>query len=83
MKLKKIPYCIEIDGGIIRKDNFIKRKLKTFLLSKANFYISSSDKSDDYLVNYGAERRKIYRYPFSSLLKKDIAKNVITFIASK
>lgn len=78
MKLKKIPYCIEIDGGIAKKDNFIKKALKTFLLSNASLYLSSSAKSDEYLIHYGAKKNKICRYPFSSLLDSDILSQPIT-----
>ena len=75
MKLKRIKYFMEIDGGIIKKDSFIKRKLKKSLISSASKYISPSEMSDKYLINYGAKENLIKRYNFSSLSQKDIEKN--------
>lgn len=78
MKFHRIPYYIEIDGGIIKKDNFIKGKIKRFLLSNAYGYFSPSKEADNYLVNYGANKKKINRYNFSSLNKKDILESIVS-----
>lgn len=78
MKLHKIPYYIEIDGGIIKKDNFIKGKIKRFLLSNAHGYFSPSKNADNYLINYGAAKEIINRYNFSSLNKKDILEKTVS-----
>ncbi len=72
MKFKGIPYYLETDGGMAKKENFLKRALKRFLISGATGYFSPSAQSDDYLAFYGAKRDKIYRYPFTSLSEKDI-----------
>jgi glycosyltransferase involved in cell wall biosynthesis len=78
LKFKKIPYYLEIDGGIIRNDeNYFKSKFKSFLISNAKGYFSPSKSSDDYLEYYGAKKEKIYRYPFSSLKDEDVLQDVI------
>ncbi|MFJ5768869.1 glycosyltransferase family 4 protein [Psychrobacillus sp. NPDC093180] len=78
LKFKKIPYYLEIDGGLIRTDeNYFKSKLKSFLISNAKGYFSPSKSSDDFLVYYGADREQIYRYPFTSLKREDILNEVI------
>lgn len=76
MKLRRIPYYLETDGGMIRNENSLKRLYKKFLISNAKGYFSPSKSSDDYLEFYGAKRDKIYRYPFTSLKKKDILENI-------
>lgn len=78
IKLKGIPYCLEIDGGIIRKENKLLKTFKKFLIKNANAYISPSNSSDAFLIYYGAKKDQIYRYPFTSLHKKDILNRVLT-----
>lgn len=78
MKLRRIPYYLETDGGLIRNENKIKRFYKTFLISDAKGYFSPSKSSDDYLNFYGANREYIYRYPFTSLNNKEILTNIPT-----
>lgn len=76
MKIKKIKYFMEIDGGFIKKDGFFKKKLKKFLISSASMYISPSEMADRYLINYGANKKNIKRYKFSSVNRPDLSKNV-------
>lgn len=78
LKLHRIPYFMETDGGMIRKESGIKRRYKRFLISGAKGYFSPSKSSDDYLAFYGAKRDKIYRYPFTSLKKGDILPQLLT-----
>lgn len=78
LKLRKIPYLLEIDGGIIRKENRIKKSFKSFLISNAMAYFSPSDKSDDYLTHYGAKKSNIYRYPFTSINQDSILEKPVT-----
>lgn len=76
LKMIRIPYFLETDGGLIRQENLIKRTYKKFLVSNAKGYFSPSKSSDDYLAFYGAKREDIYRYPFTSLQNKDILKEI-------
>lgn len=78
LKIMHIPYYMETDGGIIRKENRLKRIYKRILVSGAKGYFSPSEQSDNYLEYYGADRRRVYRYPFTSLYKKNILPNAIT-----
>ncbi len=78
MKRKKIPYFISCDGGMVKQDNKYKFWLKRYFLSGAKGYFSPSDSSDEYLIYYGAEKRKIHRYPFTSLRKKDVLEKTLS-----
>lgn len=72
LKIKRIPYYLEIDGGFVREENILKKIYKTFLISNAKGYFSPSNFSDIYLTYYGANNGEIFRYPFTSLKNKDI-----------
>ena len=78
IKFRKIPYLLEVDGGLIRKENKIKYLFKKFLISNAKGYISPSQSTDDFLIHYGAERLKIHRYNFTSLKEEEILKQEIS-----
>ena len=72
MKKHQIPFVLQINGGIAKKENFIKRKIKTFYISSAWKYLSTGDESDKYLINYGARKEDIYHYVYSTLEEKDV-----------
>lgn len=83
LKLKRIPYALEVDGGIIRKEHNAIKMLKIFLISKAEKYLSPSKKTDEYLIYYGAKKSKICRYPFTSLKDKEILEEKLQFSDKK
>lgn len=77
---KKIPFFMNADGGLIDKsDNFITKWLKTHFISKALYYLSSGQKTNEYLIHYGANPNNIYNYPFTSLLKEDVLDNPVSY----
>lgn len=75
LQFKKIPYFLEIDGGFIKNENKLLFNLKKRLISNAEGYFSPSKDSDKYLINYYANNKKIFRYPFTSLSKKELLNN--------
>lgn len=77
MRLNKIPYWIEGDGGYAKTGHGIKNHLKTFMISGAKGCFSTSKVHDDYYLSYGATLEKIYRYPFTSITQKDLAENEV------
>ena len=80
MKLKRIPYLMETDGGIIKYgESTLKRLYKKFLVSGAKYYFSPSKMSDEYLAYYGAKRDRIRRYSFSSMKNSDVLDRVISY----
>lgn len=66
-----IKFGLLINGGMVRKENCLKRKFKTAIVSKANYFISPNTFSDDYLRHFGATN-KIYRYQYGSLFENEI-----------
>ncbi|MGU8826012.1 glycosyltransferase family 4 protein [Clostridium perfringens] len=77
IKLKRIPYCMEVDGGIIKRESIFLKFFKRFLIKGAKAYISPSKSTDNFLMYYGANKDKIYRYNFTSLKNKDILSNKV------
>ena len=68
-----IPYSLLINGGVIHnKESLLKKRYKTSLIKGAKFYMSPSQKSNEYLIYYGANKDKIYNYPYSNLDENEI-----------
>ena len=72
MKKHQIPFILQINGGIAKEENLIKRKIKTHYISAADKYLSTGPESDKYLIHYGAKQEDIYHYIYSTLEEKDI-----------
>ena len=78
MRLHKIPFYMEVDGGLIRPDSRIKYLIKKFLVTLPNAWISSGRYTTKYLTHYGAREDRVSHYPFSSLWQRDIPETVPT-----
>ncbi|SEW39793.1 glycosyltransferase family 4 protein [[Clostridium] fimetarium] len=72
MKLRKIRYILEGDGGFAKSGKGVKECLKKHLIQGAELYFSTSISHDDYWKTYGVKKEKIYRYPFTSIKENDI-----------
>ena len=73
MRIFRISYGIECDGGYIKQNErkFLKW-IKKFLISKCQFVFSPGITTNEYLKHYGVDAKKIWFYPFSSLKLEDI-----------
>lgn len=78
MKLAKIPYILESEGGIPKNGKGIKEKFKKQIMSNAKLYFSTTPKADEYFLAYGATINKLRKYPFTSLFAKEILDIPIT-----
>ena len=59
MRLMRIPFYMEIDGGLIRQDSRGKFLLKKTLVRLANRWLSTGKYPTEYLVHYGADPANI------------------------
>lgn len=75
MKLLRIPYILNSDGGFIKEDNTFVRLMKRFFISNAFAYLASSSGTAKYLQYYGASKR-IFVYPFTTSFRKDVCKQI-------
>jgi glycosyltransferase involved in cell wall biosynthesis len=72
LKKKSIQFHIEIDGGLVTNNSFIKSKIKSLVYGNAKSILSPSNFSDLYINNYIDQKGKIIRYRFSSVYQKDV-----------
>lgn len=67
-----IPYILQINGGVIKKESKLKKRIKSYYISHASKYLSAAYGADEYLLYYGARKEDINHYPYSTLELKDI-----------
>lgn len=72
LRLKKIPFYLEVDGCLPRRESKLKYRFKRFLVRLASGWFSTGPYSSEILVHYGAEPEKIWEYPFTSLWERDL-----------
>ena len=73
-----IPYVLQINGGIIKKDSAIKKQLKTYFISNAYKWFSPCKDADEYLIHYGANKKMIFDYPYGNVLDKEVISKPVT-----
>ena len=72
MRLRRIPFILSTDGGMIKENSGLKYRLKRHFIGSAFGWLSTGKMTTEYLVHYGADREKTAIYPFTSLRKSDI-----------
>ncbi len=72
LKARKIPYEMELDGGVLRNEHPIARAIKRLLIGGATRYWSTGEQTDRFFEAFGVPRERIVRYPFSSIFERDI-----------
>lgn len=83
MKLIKIPYVLQSEGGFPKDGKGFKEKFKKHLMSGAEIYFSTTKIDDDYFLMYGAIKDRIARYPFTSLYRSEILEAPISIEAKQ
>ncbi len=78
LRLRRIPFYMEVDGGLIRQDSKLKHFVKKSLVCMADRWLSTGYHTTRYLVHYGAREERVQEYPFTSLYEKDILKEVLS-----
>lgn len=73
-----IPYILQINGGVVKKDVGFAYKIKKYFISHAWKYLSTGAEANKYLVHYGAREEDILYYPYSNLRKHEILTSVPT-----
>lgn len=68
----KIPFIHSSDGGMIKAESALHKKVKKYFIGNAFAWLSTGKITSEYLKYYGAEENKIAIYPFSSILDKDV-----------
>jgi glycosyltransferase involved in cell wall biosynthesis len=77
-RLRRIPFFLNCDGGMIKKDNIATRLFKNHFIRSASYFFSSGLSTDVYLKHYGAKEKNIFHYNFSALHNNDILRSILT-----
>ena len=72
MKMHKMPFTIEADGGFISAESRLHYLIKRHFISSADSWLSSGKATALYFKHYGAKEESIFYYPFTSQRKKDL-----------
>lgn len=72
LRMKRIPYWLESDGGFAKNGKGFKEKVKMFFIKGAQGYFSTAQEHDRYYLQYGAAPDRIWRYPFTSIYRRDV-----------
>lgn len=83
MKIHRIPYWIEGDGGFAKSGKGVKEQIKHHFISGAKGYFSTSKAHDEYYLTYGAKPDRIHRYPFTSISNDYIMRAQMFSLADK
>lgn len=78
MRIRKIPFWLSSDGGIIKEDSSLAYKVKKHFICAASGWLSTGAGTNSYLEHYGADAERICVYPFTSVRKKDILPQPLT-----
>lgn len=78
LRLHRIPFYMEVDGGLIRQESKLKYLVKKTLVCMANQWLSTGRNTTKYLIHYGAKEEKITEYPFTSLYEEDILPKAVS-----
>lgn len=76
LRRKKYPYAIHADGGIVGEDSFLRYHVKRHFIRNAGLYFSSGHITTEYFTHYGARRRRVFEYPFSSVRLNQIRQDM-------
>lgn len=72
MRVRHISFMISSDGGMIKDDAGVKYKIKQHFIGAASAWLSTGKVTTEYLTHYGADPKRVYVYPFTSVREKDI-----------
>ena len=78
MRLHRIPFWMEVDGGLIRQEKKHKFLIKKTLVTMADRWLSTGPNTTRYLVHYGAKKEQVAEYPFSSLSETELLPQTVT-----
>ncbi len=78
LRLHRIPFFMEVDGGLIRQDSRLKFFVKKTLVTMASRWLSTGRHTTSYLTHYGAKADRIQEYPFTSFYARDILPQIVS-----
>lgn len=78
MRMHKIPFILNSDGGMIKNDSAFTRIVKQHFIGAASAWLSTGATTSEYFAHYGADPNRIYIYPFTSVREADVLEHPLT-----
>ena len=72
LRLHKKKYVLNADGGLLKPESPVMRKMKTFFISGADKWLSTGTATTEYFLYYGARKEDVFVYPFTSVGCSDV-----------
>lgn len=72
LKSHNIPYVVESDGAFPTNKTGLKMQIKKFVMASAEICLSTAKLHDEYYIECGVKKERIFRYPFTSLSNDDL-----------
>lgn len=69
---KHIPFILCFDGTVPKQTSAAKTMLKKYLISKASYFLSTGEATDEYIRDMTGREANIYRVPFTTLHRADL-----------
>lgn len=76
-QIHNIPYIMEDDGGLVNPYGEKHKLIKKLLLRKVLAYFTTTDENIYTMIQLGVKENAIYKYPFSSVMNKDIEEEIL------
>lgn len=76
-QIHNIPYIMEDDGGLISPNGEKHKFVKKLLLRNLVAYFTTTSENVTVMTQLGVKQEKIYKYPFSSVMDRDIKDGVL------
>lgn len=78
MRIKHIPFVLSSDGGMVKDDAGTRQKIKQHFIGAASAWLSTGKTTTEYFTYYGADPKRVYLYPFTSVKQEDILERPLT-----
>ncbi|MDR1769696.1 MAG: glycosyltransferase family 4 protein [Hungatella sp.] len=72
MQIRGIPFFLNADGGSVKGDSRLRYLIKRHYIGSASAWLSTGERTNQYLMYYGARREAIYHYPFTSVREAEL-----------
>lgn len=80
LRTRKIPFILNVDGGLIPKQEHpLRSTIKRHFIGSASYWLSTGKNTSKYLKHYGAKENNIFIYPFTTMFEKDVIPEVLDY----
>lgn len=78
LRHKRKKFILSADGGIIKSEKRSVFFIKRHFIKSASWWLSTGQITTEYFIHYGANKGRIYTYPFSSVRNYQVNSEIVT-----